>query len=177
MSTARTTIAVELQHEIEQFLYDEANLLDEHRYHEWLNVLADDIHYWMPVRSNPLRGTQAEEFSRPDEVAHFDDDKVSLRVRIKRLDTGRAWAEEPRSRTRHMVSNVRASVLDGERGFEVQCCFLLYRSRGERQVDTFVGRRTDRLRRADNAFGFEIAQRTIYLDQTLLSANNLSVFF
>jgi biphenyl 2,3-dioxygenase beta subunit len=177
MTKLATLTAPELQHAIEQFLYSEATLLDEHRYHEWLELLADDVHYWMPVRSNRLCRDLDHEFSRPHEVAHFDEDKASLKVRIKRLDTGSAWAENPPSRTRHMVSNVQVTPSENGAEFTVLSALLLYRSRGERQVDTFVGRREDLLRRAPNPYGFELARRSIYLDQTLLSANNLSIFF
>ncbi len=173
----RQPVSFEFQHRVEQFLYGEANLLDERRYHEWFDLLADDIRYWMPVRFNRLRQDIDHEFAGANEVAHFDEDKSSMRVRIKRLATGRAWAEEPPSRTRHMVSNVRVAPSDAADGFTVHCSFLLYRSRGERQVDMFVGRREDVLRHSDNPYGFQIARRTIYLDQTLLTANNLSVFF
>ena len=170
-------VALERQHAIEQFLYAEAHLLDARRFHDWYALLSEDIRYWMPVRFNCLRQDLAHEFSRADEVAHFDEDKASLWTRIKRLDTGRAWAEEPPSRTRHNVNNVRvgARAVAGE--FEVACNFFVYRSRGERQVDLFVGGREDVLREADNALGYVIAKRTIHLDQTVLAANNLSIFF
>lgn len=171
------SVTPDLQFEIEQFLYAEADLLDQRRFHDWYGLMAEDIHYWMPVRFNRLRREMDHEFSRPDEVAHFDEDKQSLLLRIKRLDTGQAWAEEPPSRTRHMVSNVRVAGTENPDEFEIACCFFLYRSRMERQVDLFVGGREDRLRRADNPFGFQITKRTIYLDQTLIMANNLSVFF
>lgn len=166
-----------LQFEIEQFLYAEADLLDQRQFHDWHALMTEDIHYWMPVRFNRLRREMDHEFSRPDEVAHFDDDNQSLLLRVKRLDTGQAWAEEPPSRTRHMVTNVRVTPTGNPDEFEVGCCFFLYRSRLERQVDLFVGGRTDVLRRADTPYGFQIAKRTIYLDQTLVMANNMSVFF
>jgi 3-phenylpropionate/cinnamic acid dioxygenase small subunit len=170
-------VTPDLQFEIEQFLYAEADLLDRRRFHDWHALMTDDIHYWMPVRFNRLRRELDHEYSRPDEVAHFDEDNQSLLLRIKRLDTGRAWAEDPPSRTRHMVTNVRASATENPDEFQSACCFFLYRSRLERQVDLFVGGREDLLRRADNSYGFQIARRTIYLDQTVVMANNMSVFF
>lgn len=177
LSDKAQPVTPNLQFEIEQFLYAEADLLDRRRFHDWYALLAEDIHYVMPVRFNRLRREMDHEFSRPDEVAHFDEDKRSLLVRIKRLDTGQAWAEEPPSRTRHMVTNVRVNPTDSPDEYVVACCFYLYRSRLERQIDTFVGGREDVLRRADNTFGFEIAKRTIFIDQTLITANNMSVFF
>jgi 3-phenylpropionate/cinnamic acid dioxygenase small subunit len=170
-------VTPELQQEIEQFLYAEADLLDQRRFHDWHDLLADDIHYVMPVRFNRLRREQDHEFSRPNEVAHFDEDNASLLLRVKRLDTGQAWAEEPPSRTRHMVTNVRVTSTRGSDEYVVGCCFHLYRSRLERQIDTFVGGREDILRRTDNDYGFEISARTIFIDQTVITANNMSVFF
>ncbi len=169
--------ARELQHDIEQFLYTEANLLDERLFEEWLALIAKDIRYWMPVRFNRLRKDADHEFAKERETALFDEDKASLETRVKRLATGRAWAEEPPSRTRHMVNNVRIELADAVDEFSVRSNFYLYRSRGERQVDEFVGVRADLLRRAGNGYGFEIARRTIYLDQTMVLANNLSMFF
>ncbi len=170
-------VTPDLQFEIEQFLYTEADFLDQQRFQDWYGLLADDIHYLMPARFNRMHRDRDHEMSQAGEVAHFDEDKQSLLWRIKRLQTGRAWAEEPPSRTRHMVNNVRVSTTENPIEFEVGCCFFLHRSRLERQVDLFVGGRKDLLRRAENPYGFEIARRTIHLDQTLITSNNLSVFF
>src|SRR5205823_11091244 len=84
-------VDVELQHEIEQFLYHEAALLAEREYRDWLGLFAEDIHYWMPTRYNRLRRELHREFSEPDETAFFDEDYDSLSRRITRLETGMAW--------------------------------------------------------------------------------------
>jgi 3-phenylpropionate/cinnamic acid dioxygenase small subunit len=187
-------VDVELQHEIEQFLYHEAQLLADREYQDWLDLFADDIHYWMPTRYNRLRREMHKEFSAPDEAAFFDDDKDSLNRRIIRLETGMAWAEDPPSRTRHLFTNIRvvptdAADLSGSRRtyrgdtprppgeFEAHCNFLLYRSRLEHDVEFFVGARQDLLRRVDRGVGWEIARRKIVLDQSTLNAKNLSMFF
>jgi 3-phenylpropionate/cinnamic acid dioxygenase small subunit len=178
-STPSPTPLVEpaLQQAIEQFLYYEARLLDDRRLDEWYELLADDIHYFMPTRYNWLKREADREFSGPHEAALFDEDKVSLGQRIRRLHTGMAWAEDPPSRTRHLVSNVmiRPSSTSGE--YEVDCYYLLYRSRLEREVEVFVGMRHDLLRRTDTSAGWQIARRTIILDQATLLARNLSFFF
>src|SRR5215813_6370858 len=80
-----------LQHTIEHFLYYEARLLDDRRLDEWYELLADDIHYFMPTRYNRLKREADREFSGPHEAALFDEDKVSLGQRIRRLHTGMAW--------------------------------------------------------------------------------------
>ncbi len=170
-----TAAGYELQHEIEQFLYHEAALVDEGKFHEWLELFAEDIHYWMPTRYNRTRRERDRDTSRPDEIAFFDEDKHSLSVRVKRLDTGMAWAEDPPSRTRHLVTNVqiRPRAIDGE--VEVTSCFLLYRTRLETDLNIFAGRREDVLRKTPG--GWRIARRKIVLDQNVVLAKNLSVFF
>ena len=167
----------ELQQQIEQFLYVEAQLLDNQEFDQWYELLADDLHYYMPTRYNRTKRAAGQEFSSHDEVALFDEDKQSMLTRIRRLHTGMAWAEEPASRTRHMVSNVQIHPTDNGDELEVDCSFMLYRSRLERDVDIFVGGRRDRIRRVDTPTGWQITNRAVALDQTTILANNLSVFF
>jgi 3-phenylpropionate/cinnamic acid dioxygenase small subunit len=164
----------ELQYDVEQFLYREADLIDERRFDDWLELLADDLEYWMPVRSTRSLGDEANEFAKPGESAFFDDDKESMQQRVRKLYTGFAWAEDPPSRTRHVVSNVRIVSRSNDL-VEVRCNFMLYRSRLAADEDLWVGRREDRLRR--NGESFLIARRHIYLDHVSLASKNLSVFF
>ncbi|MGO9453212.1 MAG: aromatic-ring-hydroxylating dioxygenase subunit beta [Candidatus Binataceae bacterium] len=169
-------VTPELQQEIEQFLYYESRVLDDHRFEEWYDLLADDLHYYMPTRYNRLKREADKEFSAPNEAAFFDEDKKSIAMRIRRLNTGMAWAEDPPSRTRHMVSNVVIRPR-GSGEYEVDCYYLLYRSRLEREIEIFVGMRHDVLRRVATPAGFLVAGRTIILDQAVLMARNLSFFF
>ena len=116
----------ELLREIEQFLYREARLLDERRFGEWLDLFTDDVRYWMPVRSTryPRRSKaivvldpdrhEEEELAKDGELGIFDESKETLCRRVARLDTGMAWAEDPPSRTRHLVSNVEVEPGDHE---------------------------------------------------------------
>ena len=164
----------ELQYDVEQFLYYEAALLDNRRFDDWLALLADDLEYWMPVRSTRALGDEANEFAKPGESAFFDDDKTSMGQRVRKLFTGYAWAEDPPSRTRHIVSNVRINAIDGET-IDVGCNFIVYRSRLASDEDLWVGRREDRLRR--NGETFAIVRRHLYLDQVSLNSKNLSIFF
>jgi 3-phenylpropionate/cinnamic acid dioxygenase small subunit len=164
-------------HEIEQFLYDEADLLDTWQFDEWIKLIAPDIHYWMPIRTNRLGRQQHLETGGPTDAAYFDETYEHLEQRVRRLATGMAWAEDPPSRTRHIVTNVRARATDIADNYELDCAFFVYRTRLEREMDLFVGRRTDVIRRATNPYGFEIARRTILLDQATLLAKNLSIFF
>ena len=103
------------------------------------------------------------------QAAFFDDDKEYMGVRIKRLHTGRAWAEEPSSRTRHLVSNVRVRPLAADNEFEANSIFYIYRSRLERQLDSICRPRVDVLRRVDNAYGWQIATvRSISISHTVI---------
>lgn len=162
------------QLEIEQFYYDEADLLDEHRFQEWLELFTDDSHYWMPIRQTRSSDQLDGEFTKPGEMAYFDDPKDGLATRVRKLYTGYSWAEDPPSRTRHLYTNIRAKAIDGDE-VTVSCNFILYRSRLEDQEDWWVGRREDVLRRQDGTF--KIAKRTILLDQTNILSKNLSNFF
>ncbi len=162
-----------LQWEVEQFLYHEADLLDSRRFDEWLELFTDDLHYWMPLRFNRAGHEEAAEESGRGELSLFDDNKAFLAARIRRLRTGRAWAEDPPSRTRHLVSNVTIDAA----GFElnVSSNFLIYRNRLEGEVDLYAGMRRDLIRRVGS--GFRIAKRKIVLDQNVLLSKNLSIFF
>jgi 3-phenylpropionate/cinnamic acid dioxygenase small subunit len=173
--------------EVEQFLYREARLLDERRFRDWLDLLTDDIRYWMVLQSNRYpRGSKAlsvldpARFADPDanqdnELAVLDENKTSLSGRVARFDTGMAWAEDPPSRTRHMVNNVEVEEADGEGELRVYSNVVVYRSRGETEQDFFVGARRDLLRRVDGTL--KIASRRIVLDQNVLVAKNISIFF
>ena len=167
----------DLQQEIEQFLFYEAALLDGHDFDTWFELLAADLRYVMPIRSTRSTRDQAQEFSGPGDVAYFDESKASIGIRIRRLHTGSAWAEEPRSRTRHFVCNVRIACLERDGEYEVTSAFLLYRNRAESQTDVFAGERIDTLRRADSPAGFRLSGRRVLIDQSMLLANNISFFF
>lgn len=179
-------IPLDLRVEIEQFLYLEAELLDEHRYEEWLELMADDVHYWAPTQSNRLRRDRGREASVPGEVSLFDDDKTSLCWRVRQMGTPTHWAEDPPSRTRHLVSNVRITPGEADGDYHVRSNFICYRNRLRDEVDLWAGERRDLLRRAPTAgpagaagavAGWRIARRLITLDQNVVLSKNLSVFF
>jgi 3-phenylpropionate/cinnamic acid dioxygenase small subunit len=166
-----------LKEEIEAFLYREAELLDERRYEEWLDLFAEDAHYFMPMRRNVPRDEPEREFTRAGtDVNWFDEGKDTLTRRVKQILTGVHWAEEPPSRTCHLISNVQVSAAGSSPAeVTVKSRFLVYRNRVETETDVLVGRREDVLRR-DNG-GWKIARRRIVLDQNVLLAKNLTVFF
>jgi biphenyl 2,3-dioxygenase subunit beta len=168
-------IAAMLRHyEVERFYYDEAALLDSHRYEEWLALFSDDAHYFMPIRRTRTQREVDKEFTKPGEMAFFDDSKILLAGRIAKLETGRSWAEDPPSRTRHLITNIRV-VKDEGRRLEVESNFHLYRTRLNSEETSWIGSRHDVLRRVGGSF--LIAERKIYLEQTVLLSRNLSNFF
>jgi 3-phenylpropionate/cinnamic acid dioxygenase small subunit len=164
-----------VRREIEDFLYFEAALLDDRKLREWLDLLTDDVRYWMPIRHNTLERPReiTDELSQPGEGYYFDDNKESLRLRVERVYSKSAWSELPPSRTRHLITNIRVMNTGGDE-MEVYSNFLVYRTRQETDQDLFVGTRQDLLRRFNG--GFKIARRTIILDQAVLDAKNISVF-
>jgi 3-phenylpropionate/cinnamic acid dioxygenase small subunit len=173
--------------EVEQVLYREARLLDERRFHEWLELLSEDIRYRMPVRGNRYpKASKAisilnsdryteEELAKEDELAILDETKETLARRIARLDTGMAWAEDPPSRTRHLIANIEVEPGESESEVKVYSNFMVYRNRGETEQDFYVGGRQDVLRKVNGTW--KIARRTIVLDQNVLLAKNVSIFF
>jgi len=165
----------EVLREVERFLYWEARLLDERRFHDWLELFSDDAHYWMPVRRERSLSAGTAEFADESGLAFFDEDKESLRSRVQRLDTGMAWAEEPPSRTRHLVTNIEVFQGDSPSQVLVFANFQVYRTRLETKQDFFLGSREDTLRKESGSW--KIARRKILIDQTVLSADNLSIFF
>jgi len=164
-----------LRYRVEQFYTMEAELLDGRAFEAWLELLADDIRYWMPVASNRNFGDWDGEHTREGkDINWFDEGKFELEQRVKQILTGVHWAEEPVSRTTHMFSNLHVTEIDGET-LGTRARFLIYRNRNETETDFFVGKRHDTLRRDGDAF--KIAAREIFLDQSVLSAKNLTVFF
>lgn len=170
-------VPMETAYQIEQFLYAEAELLDSWKFYDWLGLMAADIHYWAPVRENRLARDMDEEIYPPGSAAHFDENHHMLTERVNRLHTNMSWCESPPSRTRHLVSNVRAHTTELEGEFAVQSSFHLYRSSSERHQDSVFGKRYDLLRRADNPYGFQVAKRTVVFDMSTLLVKNLSSFY
>jgi phthalate 3,4-dioxygenase beta subunit len=154
-----------------QFLVEEAALLDAADYAGWLGLLCEDIRYVMPVRVTTARGA---DFDSLADMGHFDEDMYALRMRVRRLATDHAWTEDPPSRTRHFVTNVRTFRDDGD-ALRVESALLLFRSRGDtREASLISAGRTDVLRAT--ADGLRLARREITVDESVLRTQNLAVF-
>ncbi len=161
--------------EIEDFLYEESDILDERQYEEWLELFAEDCRYWMPMRKNLPFRERARDITDIDDVAWFHDDKMTLTKRVEQIMTGVHWAEEPVSRVSHLVSNVRLMPSGNDDLLRVKSHFILHRNRLETETDWIAGRRHDTLRRKGATY--EIVERKIIIDQSVLLAKNLTFFF
>ena len=156
-----------------QFLVEEAYLFDSQRYEDWLRTLTEDVHYVMPVRVTTALGAG---FDTSPGMAHFDENYYSLSRRVARFVTEHAWTEDPPSRLRHYVTNVRTFVADGDgEHLVVESAELLFRSRGDVNESALVScGREDLLRRVDGEW--KLARRIISVDESVLRMQNLAVF-
>ena len=172
----QTTLEQMLRHhEVEQFLYHEALLYDERRFVEWVDLLTEDVRYYMPMLRNVKFGEHEREETREmQDLNWIDEGKDILSKRIEQILTGVHWAEEPLSRIVHVVTNVQV-VEDRGDEIEAKCKIIAYRNRVETETDLFVGRREDTLRRVDG--GLKIARRKVILAQNVLLAKNLTLLF
>ena len=167
--TSRQALWLELM----EFYIREAWLLDERRLREWVDLFTEDVLYFMPRRKNVPRREAHREVTPLGDLALLEEDKRYLEMRVARLDSGMAWAEDPPSRTRHLIGNL---LVEPHEGGEVlaKTAFIVYRSHLETDQQLFAGCREHVLRPVDGAW--RIARRTIVLDQNVLLDKNLSIF-
>lgn len=167
-----------LMREVEDLYYREADLLDGRHYRQWLDLFTADAVYWMPMRKNVPWEERERDITPEDDVAWIHDDKETLEKRVRQLETGIHWAEEPLSRVSHLITNVRlvepATSLPEGGEIRASSRFFVYRNRIETETDVLVGRREDVLRRIVGAL--RIARRKIVIEQSVLLAKNLTVF-
>ena len=167
--------ALLLKAEIEELLTLEAELLDERRFQDWLDLLTEDVRYCMPLARNVRHDALDREYTQPGrDTSWFDEGKPELRRRVEQIQSGDHWAEEPLSRTTHLVANIRVAQHSGDEA-TVHSRFIVYRARFDTDVDLIAGKREDILRR--EASGWKIARRRILVDQGTLTARNLTTFF
>ncbi|MDP9012175.1 MAG: 3-phenylpropionate/cinnamic acid dioxygenase subunit beta [Pseudomonadota bacterium] len=159
---------------IERFLRKEARLLDLELYREWFGLLSEDLFYWMPLRENRQRRDKRREID-PANMAYFDERKSDIDMRLQRLESGKAWIEDPAGRHVYAITNVEAFETATAGEYEVLSVFTLYRNRSNHDESTIMGRRRDVLRVAGD--DFVIARRLVLLQQSVLLSKNLSVFF
>jgi phthalate 3,4-dioxygenase beta subunit len=129
----------------------------------------------MPVRVTTALGAG---FDTSPGMAHFDEDKYSLSRRVARFATEHAWTEDPPSRLRHYITNVRTFACEDDAHLVVESAELLFRSRGDVNEAALVScGRHDVLRRCgDQKEQLKLARRTILVDESVLRMQNLAVF-
>ena len=154
-----------LRAEIEAFLYDEAELLDNWQLMEWAALFTEDAIYRAPALDDPSRDPA-------NSVFLINDDLPRIKSRARQLLGETAWAENPRSMTRRLISNVRILAVEGDT-IRATANFFIQRSRMERTV-TYVGQYRYKLVRAGASFKF--VQRIVILAQdTLRSQGVMSI--
>jgi 3-phenylpropionate/cinnamic acid dioxygenase small subunit len=156
------------------FLYEEAALLDQIRLNEWAQTLATDLVYTVPLRHTRSSAEQGASIVRT--VQHYHDDYRSILGRILRLSGKSAWAEDPPSRTRRLVSNIMVAETAVANELEVRSYLLMTRSRFHfPEVDVISAERRDLVRQeADGSL--RLARREVIIDQAVLGTPNLAVF-
>ncbi len=166
--------ALELAYQVEQFYYQEARLMNQRQPRQWLeNMVHPDVHYWMPINENRFLKDKRPE-PTPDDGGIFNDSYGDLDDRIKRLETGMVWMEDPPTRIRHLISNVQVYHTEQEDRLDVYSNFHVYRNRRQRDESNLIGGREDVLMREGD--GFKLLKRRINLDMRVVLDKNLYVF-
>jgi 3-phenylpropionate/cinnamic acid dioxygenase small subunit len=168
--------------EVNRFMNEEARLLDERRYEQWLTLLTDDVHYWAPSRrvrtvsSDPEDRSIEHELSAPGDSAVLDERMVNLQLRVARWGQARLlWCDNPPARVRHLITNVDARYTDRPDELSATSNFCVYQARFDEEGTKFFGQRQDILRRTEE--GLKIASRKVILDSTVLWAKAITMIF
>lgn len=170
----RAMLPIDQHLALAQTLACEARLLDEERFADWLDLLADDVHYRMPLTARRFRADRSAALAEgPGYV--FDDDKGRLGLRVQRLESGLVWAEDPRNRVRRIVSNVEIYRAETDGEATVHSVIEVHRSRMDAQQRRLTAARTD-LWRLEGG-GWRLVRRLIGFDHPVVIDSNLNVFF
>jgi 3-phenylpropionate/cinnamic acid dioxygenase small subunit len=156
-----------------QFFLEEAELIDNGSFEDWLDLMTDDFTYRIPVRITREKAALTE-FS--ELASHMDETKSSMEMRIMRSYSDYNWAEDPVSRTRHFLTNFRAKKSqDNPDELHFKINFLLYRGKFDQPTYQFLsGERHDTIRFVDGQW--KLAKRLILLDHATVPMNNLAIF-
>lgn len=172
-----TRPSLELISALEQTLYREARLLDHELLAEWMQMLAEDLSYYMPNNESRYREDPVDTFNDRTRMAYYNDDLDSIFTRVERLNTGTAWSENPRTRYQHLITNIEVEFTDKPDEYKVYSNFLAFRSRNQTDEDRpLVGSREDIWRYHHNTNTYLLAQRTITPKWNTLLSKTLNVF-
>jgi 3-phenylpropionate/cinnamic acid dioxygenase small subunit len=152
-----------MNEEIEAFLYKEARLADENRYDEWTALWTDDAIYWIPAN--------LDDYDPREHISIVYDDRERLQDRVDRLKSGAAWAQEPRSRIRRVVSNIEVEPPDAKGEITASSNFVLGDLRRGTQT-VYFARQIHRLRRTPQ--GLRLAYKKVILLNNNEPIHNLS---
>jgi p-cumate 2,3-dioxygenase beta subunit len=153
-STAQRPASSVTRQQVEEFLFAEADLLDTWRLREWLALFdSEATGYYMPTTDLP-------DGDPGNDLYLIADDMGKLRSRVDQLLSGVAWAENPRSRTRRMISNVKIDAADGD-VLRIRANFVVYRMRFQ-NIDPYIGEYRYTLK--VNGASFAFLERRVVLD-------------
>lgn len=172
VSRARVPLGSAIYNRLLETLYDEAAALDERRFDDWVAMLEHDLVYTAPIRLTRTGPNRDRDVMRT--MFHFNEDYGSILMRTGRLQKS-AWAEDPPSRCRRFVTNVRVGECETAGEYEVVSYLFLERSRGDNpENERMTAERRDVWREVDGAY--KLARREIIVDQSVLGMSNFAVF-
>jgi 3-phenylpropionate/cinnamic acid dioxygenase small subunit len=164
-----------LRHEIEEFLYQEAHLLDEYRWREWLELLTEDIRYRIPtVEVRETADGAGERYRSEGLYLHYWDwDRRLLELRVRQFETGLNWSLIPRPVVQRMVTNIWIERADRADEVIAHSKIHVLQVRYGDKEDHWFARRVDRVRRVNG--GWKLAERTVILASAVLP-HTLDIF-
>ncbi len=172
-SKIRVPVGSEVYNRVVETLYDEAASLDERRFDDWVAMLAQDLIYTAPLRLTRTGPNRDRDVVRT--TSHFDDNYASILQRTGRLSKS-AWAEDPPSRTRRFVTNIRVGEREAAGEYEVVSYLLVKRSRGENpHTEEVSAERRDVWREVQGEY--KLVRREIIVDQSTILMSNFAIFF
>jgi 3-phenylpropionate/cinnamic acid dioxygenase small subunit len=172
VSKLRVPLGSPVYNRILETLYDEAAMLDERRFDDWVAMLSPDLIYQAPIRLTRTGPNRDRDVVRT--MFHFDEDYASILQRTGRLQKS-AWAEDPPSRCRRFITNVRVGQCERAGDYDVVSYLYLERSRGDNpENEQLTAERRDVWR--DVAGDYKLVQREIIIDQSVLAMSNLAIF-
>ena len=173
---AKVRLGSPVYNRVHEFLIDEAALLDDNLFSEWLECVATDIRYSVPVRITRMSHDRQPEIE-PGGTQFMNDDYEGLKLRVRRLvDTRSAWAEDPRSRTRRFITNVAVWRTAQEGEYAVRSYVLLARNRSDSPTYSWITAVRYDVVRFTGEDEVKLARRQTVLDTSVLGMSNLGVF-
>lgn len=155
-------------------LYKEARLLGKEDYEQWISMVADDIHYYMPMPARYLRDEKKQSI-KPLDANIFNDYKAQIELRIARMGTNLVWCENPQNVLNHAVSNIEVLRSDVEGEWQVLSTVTVHRSRLDGVEKKMIVSRDDIWRLEEG--GVKLAKRNMLFNHTVVPDSNINFFF